>query len=73
MTVGAVYIQMENQMAKVILNDIMDMIKGIQDPLRGLFLRKYTVSSMKDKLPDVGNAYEMYVEVLLLEVDGFMW
>jgi len=34
------------------------MSKGVQHPLRGLFLRNYLIHMCKDKLPDVGSEYE---------------
>jgi len=34
------------------------MVKGVQQPIRGLFLRYYLLKMMKDKLPDLGSEYE---------------
>lgn len=34
------------------------MVKGVQQPVRGLFLRYYLLKMMKDKLPDKGSDYE---------------
>ncbi len=34
------------------------MVKGVQQPVRGLFLRYYLLKMMKDKLPDKGSEYE---------------
>jgi vacuolar protein sorting-associated protein 35 len=34
------------------------MVKGVQQPVRGLFLRYYLLKMMKDKLPDKGSLYE---------------
>ena len=34
------------------------MVKGVQQPIRGLFLRYYLLKMMKDKLPDSGSEYE---------------
>ena len=34
------------------------MVKGVQHPIRGLFLRYYLNKVCKDKLPDKGNEYE---------------
>ena len=33
------------------------MVKGVQHPIRGLFLRYYLLKSMKEKLPDKGTPY----------------
>ena len=34
------------------------MCKGVQHPMRGLFLRNYLSQMSKDKLPDVDSPYE---------------
>lgn len=34
------------------------MVKGVQQPVHGLFLRYYLLKSMKEKLPDKGTPYE---------------
>ena len=34
------------------------MCRGVQQPMRGLFLRNYLSQTSKDKLPDVGSIYE---------------
>ena len=59
-TVGSVYIQTKDASAKAILSDLMEMLKGIQHPLKGLFVRYYFLKLMKDKLPDTGSEYEGY-------------
>lgn len=56
-TVGAAYIHSEEAPAKEILKDISELCKGVQDPLRGLFLRYYLSQMLKDKVPDVGTIY----------------
>lgn len=56
-TVGSVYIQTKEQPAKDILKDLIEMVKGVQHPMRGLFLRYYLNKCCKDKLPDIGNEY----------------
>ena len=40
-TVGAVYIESRQAPAKTILKDLIEMTKGLQHPVRGLFLRYY--------------------------------
>ncbi|TMW66566.1 hypothetical protein Poli38472_012252 [Pythium oligandrum] len=57
-TVGAVYIKSKDAPAREVLMDLVEMTKGVQHPLRGLFLRNYLSISVKDKLPDVGSEYE---------------
>ncbi len=34
------------------------MVKGIQQPIHGLFLRYYLLKTMKERLPDKGTPYE---------------
>lgn len=57
-TVGSVYIKTKEAPAKTILSDLLEMSKGIQHPLRGLFLRYYFLKMCKDKLPDKGNEFD---------------
>eukprot|EP00298_Acanthocystis_sp_HF-20_P010084 c18665_g2_i1.p1 GENE.c18665_g2_i1~~c18665_g2_i1.p1 ORF type:complete len:778 (-),score=337.51 c18665_g2_i1:147-2480(-) len=57
-TAGSVYIKTREVPAKDILRDLVEMCKGVQHPMRGLFLRNYLSQMTKDKLPDVGNDYE---------------
>eukprot|EP01042_Synura_sphagnicola_P033558 gene33558-43091_t len=56
--VGGVYITSKEAPAKDILKDIIEMIKGVQHPMRGLFLRHYLTQVSKNRLPDVGSPYE---------------
>jgi len=56
-TVGSVYIQSRQAPAKDILKDLVEMAKGVQHPMRGLFLRNYLSHVARDKLPDVGSEY----------------
>lgn len=57
-TVGASYIKSREAPAKEILKDVNELCKGVQHPLRGLFLRYYLSQMLKDKLPDTGSGYE---------------
>uniref|UniRef100_K3XA29 Vacuolar protein sorting-associated protein 35 n=1 Tax=Globisporangium ultimum (strain ATCC 200006 / CBS 805.95 / DAOM BR144) TaxID=431595 RepID=K3XA29_GLOUD len=57
-TVGSVYIKSKEAPAREVLTDLVEMTKGVQYPLRGLFLRNYLSICVKDKLPDVGSEYE---------------
>ena len=56
--VGSVYISSLEAPAKDILKDMVEMIKGVQHPMRGLFLRYYLCQVSKNKLPDVGSPFE---------------
>ena len=58
LTVGAVYIVSKEAAAKDILTDLVEMCRGVQHPMRGLFLRNYLAQCSKSKLPDSGSEYE---------------
>jgi vacuolar protein sorting-associated protein 35 len=44
--------------AKDILFDLVELCRGVQHPMRGLFLRNYLSQISRDKLPDSGSEYE---------------
>lgn len=56
--VASVYIKSKKAPAKDILIDLVELNRGVQHPMRGLFLRHYLSQVSKDKLPDSGNQYE---------------
>jgi len=56
--VGGIYIKSKQSVCKDILKDMVEMGKGVQHPMRGLFLRNYLSTISKDKLPDKGSDYE---------------
>ncbi|CAI0380407.1 unnamed protein product [Linum tenue] len=51
-TVGSVYMKTKEAPPKDVLKDLVEMCKGVQHPVRGLFLRSYLVQVSRDKLPD---------------------
>ncbi|CAK7346156.1 unnamed protein product [Dovyalis caffra] len=57
-TVGSVYIKSKEVPAKDVLKDLVEMCRGVQNPIRGLFLRSYLAQVSRDKLPDLGSEYE---------------
>ncbi|WKA10340.1 hypothetical protein VitviT2T_027915 [Vitis vinifera] len=57
-TVGSVYIKSKEAPPKDVLKDLVEMCRGIQHPIRGLFLRSYLSQVSRDKLPDIGSDYE---------------
>ncbi|KAH9597513.1 Vacuolar protein sorting-associated protein 35 [Trypanosoma melophagium] len=62
-TVGSVYIKSGEEPAIEILRDLVEMCKGVQHPTRGLFLRHFLLTMMKNKLPgDVNRAVPSSVE-----------
>ncbi|KAI5590103.1 hypothetical protein POPTR_005G242100v4 [Populus trichocarpa] len=57
-TVGSVYIKSKEAPAKDALKDLVEMCRGVQNPIRGLFLRSYLAQVSRDKLPNLGSEYE---------------
>nr|CAD2166646.1 unnamed protein product [Meloidogyne enterolobii] len=51
-TVGVVYIKSGESPSTDILHDLVEMCRGVQHPLRGLFLRNYLLTSTKEFIPD---------------------
>jgi len=56
-TAGAAYIASKETPARACLQDLAEMAKGVQHPMRGLFLRHYLAHQTRDKLPDEGSPY----------------
>ena len=42
-----------------IITDMLDMVRGVQNPLRGIFLRHYLTMMVKDKLIDDVENFEL--------------
>jgi vacuolar protein sorting-associated protein 35 len=61
-TAGSVLIDTDEITAKAVVQDLLGMLKGVQHPFRGLFLRYYFLKMIKDKIPDGRD--EDYQEVL---------
>jgi vacuolar protein sorting-associated protein 35 len=57
-TVGVVYIKTHLASRKDILKDVVEMCRGVQHPLRGLFLRNYLLQCTRNMLPDTGEEIE---------------
>ncbi|XP_023643486.1 vacuolar protein sorting-associated protein 35B [Capsella rubella] len=57
-TVGSVYIKSKQAPSKDVLKDLVEMCRGVQHPIRGLFLRSYLAQVSRDKLPEIGSDYE---------------
>lgn len=51
-TVGMVYMKSNEHSRKDILKDLVEMCRGVQHPLRGLFLRNYLLQCTRNILPD---------------------
>lgn len=52
-TVGLVYIKSNIALRRDLLKDLVEMCRGVQHPLRGLFLRNYLLQCTRNVLPDV--------------------
>ena len=50
-TVGTAYMAIEDAPVKELMKDMMDMSRGVQHPIRGLFLRYYLSGQARDYLP----------------------
>lgn len=55
-TVGAVYIRTKQVATKDIMKDLVEMTRGVQHPLRGLFLRNYLLQCVKEHFPTDENS-----------------
>jgi vacuolar protein sorting-associated protein 35 len=51
-TVGTAYMAIEDAPVKELMKDMMDMSRGVQHPIRGLFLRYYLSGQARDFLPE---------------------
>ncbi|XP_021598908.1 vacuolar protein sorting-associated protein 35A isoform X2 [Manihot esculenta] len=68
-TVGSVYIKSNEAPAKDVLKDLVEMCRGIQNPVRGLFLRSYLSQVSRDKLLDLGFEYERDADTVMDAVE----
>src|SRR5882762_6665226 len=50
-SVGTVYMSIKDAPVKEIMKDMMEMSRGVQHPIRGLFLRYYLSGQTRDHLP----------------------
>ncbi|KAL8430371.1 hypothetical protein Efla_001136 [Eimeria flavescens] len=57
-TVGVAFIKSKEAPAADILRDLTELCKGVQHPMRGLFLRFYLTQLCRNVLPDKGSDYE---------------
>ena len=56
-TVGSIYIEKVPRSTRIIIYDMLGLVKAVQNPIKGLFLRNYLLKMLKDKLPDKDNVY----------------
>ena len=57
-TVGSVYMKTKEVPAKEVLKDLVEMCRGVQHPIRGLFLRNYLAQVSRDILLDINSECE---------------
>ena len=57
-TVGSIYIKSKQAPSMRILKDLIEVVKGVQHPTRGLFLRTYLSQITRNFLPDTGSEFE---------------
>ena len=50
--VGAVFVESKHVPTKDVLRDLVEMCRGVQHPLRGLFLRNYLLTTFRGLLPE---------------------
>ena len=56
-TAGSIYIERVPRSTRIIIYDMLGLVKAVQNPIKGLFLRNYLLKMIKDKLPDKDNIY----------------
>lgn len=71
-TVGTVYIKIKEYSRKTILRDLVEMCRGVQHPLRGLFLRNYLLQCTKHLLPDTAVGEDQADEGNILDSIDFI-
>ncbi|KAL4335913.1 hypothetical protein GQ457_07G027160 [Hibiscus cannabinus] len=68
-TVGSVYIKSKEAPVKELLKDLVEMCRGVQHPIRGLFLRSYLAQISRDKLTNIGSDHEGDVDTVMDAVE----
>lgn len=53
--VGVACVKQREMSADEVFKDLLELCKGVQHPLRGLFLRYFFIQMCKDVLPDLGD------------------
>ena len=69
---GALYIQNSPEKCKEIMEDILDLLKQAQSPLRAIFVRYFFCKIMKGKLPEGNNKYIKEGECTILDTVSFL-
>ena len=58
-TVASLYMEEKPKSCRDIIFDLLNMVKGVQNPIRGLFVRYYLLKMIKDNLILIMNIYLM--------------
>ena len=66
-TVGLVYIKTHEYSRRDIIRDLVEMCRGVQHPLRGLFLRNYLLQCTRNVLPDAVPQVTQQINVVQAE------
>ncbi|KAI8636750.1 vacuolar protein sorting-associated protein 35 [Parasitella parasitica] len=65
-TVGSIYLSVDDAPpATEVMSDMMEMTRGVQDPIRGLFLRHYLGGMTRDYLANNGQHLESTIHFIL--------
>lgn len=65
-TVGSIYLSVPNAPpAADVMSDMMEMTRGVQHPIRGLFLRHYLGGMTRDYLPNNGQHLDASIQFIL--------
>ena len=57
-TVGAAMVKHQPELTREVLDDLVEMSRGVQHPLRGIFLRNFLLQSVRAILPDTQDDQE---------------
>ncbi|KGN60048.1 vacuolar protein sorting-associated protein 35B isoform X1 [Cucumis sativus] len=68
-TVGSVYMKSKEVPAKEVLKDLVEMCRGVQHPIRGLFLRHYLAQVSRDILLDINSEGEGDADTVMEAVE----
>jgi len=59
-TVGVAYVKTRETGPTEIMRDLIEMLKAVKNPLKGLFIRYYTLKKLKEIFPDKSSEYGGY-------------
>ena len=52
-TVGSAMLKFRPELTRAVLDDLVEMSRGVQHPIRGIFLRNYLLQTTRAILPDI--------------------